>query len=160
MASPAEDATEGAAPKARELTTKILDFLSTANNETLGACVVGLGAVTYFVLGRVGLVLIGAVGGVVLHATWEDDRNSAMRDAPSEAKRRKEAGVDIVKRLLEAQDKRQSTDVERKGGCGEVDVLLSTRKELNFDGFQPATGAALSSLVDAVIRDYVKYEDS
>src|SRR3954451_11700486 len=42
-----------------------LRFFATASNETLGACVVGLCASTYLVLGRVGLVLIGAVGGVV-----------------------------------------------------------------------------------------------
>lgn len=38
--------------KARDLTSQVLQFLSTASNETLGACVVGLGATTYFVLGR------------------------------------------------------------------------------------------------------------
>src|SRR5690242_15354889 len=44
-----------------------LRFFANASNETLGACVVGLCASTYLVLGRFGLVLIGAVGGVVLH---------------------------------------------------------------------------------------------
>src|SRR5277367_4066951 len=55
--------------KLRDLTNATLNFLSTASNETLGAFVVGLAASTYLVLGRLGLVLIGAVGGVILHAT-------------------------------------------------------------------------------------------
>src|SRR5437868_920931 len=52
---------------AQDLTSRILDFLSNASNETLIASLVGLGATTYFVLGRLGLLLIGGVGGVVLH---------------------------------------------------------------------------------------------
>src|SRR6266480_6019842 len=45
---------------------RAIDFLSSASNETLGACLVGLGATTYFILGRVGLVVIGVAGGIVL----------------------------------------------------------------------------------------------
>ena len=63
----------GDSRKAQDLTSYALNFLSNASNETLGACFVGLGATTYLVLGRIGLVLIGVVGGVVLHATWDGD---------------------------------------------------------------------------------------
>jgi hypothetical protein len=157
MATQEKDA-ESPAPKASELTSKVLDFLSTANNETLGACVVGLGVVTYFVLGRVGLVLIGAVGGVVLHATWEGEQGKESHDSVVEAKRRKEVGIDIVKRLLDASGKSVSGKNENDENIqDQVDVLVSSHKELNFDDFEPATSAALDSLVDAVIGDYVKY---
>ncbi len=43
----------------QEITNRVLQFLSTASNETLGACVVGLCASTYLVLGRAGLLLLG-----------------------------------------------------------------------------------------------------
>ena len=45
---------------------RALEFLSNASNETLGACIVGLAAVTWLVLERVGLVLIGERVGLVL----------------------------------------------------------------------------------------------
>jgi hypothetical protein len=37
--------------KLRDVTDAVLSFLSTANNETLGACAIGLCATTYLVLG-------------------------------------------------------------------------------------------------------------
>jgi len=123
-----------------DLTTKALRFLSTASAESLGGIAVGLAACTYFVLGRLGLVLIGAVGGIVLHATWEERRSESDED------KRREKALDIVKRLLDLEDKKaQDKDVD----------LVATGS--NFEGFRPETAAALNDLVDAVVRDYVKW---
>ena len=145
------------APKAAELTSKVLDFLSSASNETLCACALGMGAITYFILGRVGLVLIGAGAGVVLHATWTEHGRGSYEFNESEKKRRKEIGLDIVRRLLDWQDTK-SLSIEQNGTEKQtIDGILSEHKELDFSDFQPETSAALTSLVDAVIRDYVKY---
>ncbi|KAE9378062.1 hypothetical protein N431DRAFT_435227 [Stipitochalara longipes BDJ] len=127
-----------------DLTTRALKFLSTASTETIGGIAVGLAACTYLILGRVGLVLIGALAGVVLHATWEGQSSTAasIQDV------RRETGLEIVKRILDLR-------VAHKVGEGdedEKDVL-----EDSFDGFQPETAAALNNLVDAIIRDYVKW---
>ena len=146
---------EGLTPKVRGFTTGILDFLSTASNETLCACIAGSGALTYLFLGRVGLVLIGIIGGVVLHATWEGDGTDEQQKA-RDLGRRKEVGLDIVQRLLDWQDKTNSPQHDRNAGIDGVEVMLSLRNELDFEGFRPATASALTSLVDAVIRDYVK----
>lgn len=54
--------TEDATVNFQELISYILRFLSDATNETLAACFIGLGASTYIVFGRLGLVLIGVVG--------------------------------------------------------------------------------------------------
>ena len=132
----------------QDLTNQLLEFLSTATNETLGSCLIGLIAITYVVLGRIGLVLIGVVCGVALHATWE---NSNTEAAPESARKR-EKGLDVVQRLL---DWRENKDLTSKAGGDHPNLDVIARKELNFSEFQPATGAALSSLVDAVIRDYV-----
>jgi hypothetical protein len=121
--------------------TNALRFLSTASPETLGGIAVGLAACTYLVLGRVGLVLIGALGGVVLHATWEG-QSSVAEDA------RREKGLDIVKRIL---DLRENTTKD------EDDESENELAGDDFEGFQPETAAALNDLVDAVIRDYVKW---
>ncbi|KAL8795044.1 MAG: hypothetical protein Q9195_002492 [Heterodermia aff. obscurata] len=145
----------------QKYTNILLDFISNASNESLGACVVGLGASTYFVLGRIGLVLIGIVGGIVLHATWEyngqhhgeeDDEAKAL-----ELKRRREVGLDVVRRLLDWRESRSRNDeVEQKRL--QTTALSSSKPQLDYSNFAPATSAALEALTDAVIRDYIKYE--
>jgi hypothetical protein len=90
--------------KFRGVTDAVLNFLSTASNETLGACAVGLCATTYLVLGRVGLVLIGAAGGIVLRATWEaSNHTGAGGQGPTadSSWKRKELGIEVVKRTLD-----------------------------------------------------------
>ncbi|PMD57020.1 uncharacterized protein K444DRAFT_654149 [Hyaloscypha bicolor E] len=131
-------------PGVEDLTTSALKFLSTASTETIGGIAVGLAACTYLILGRVGLVLIGALGGVVLHATWEGQSSTAgsIQDA------RRETGLEIVKRILDLREARRACEVDED----DKDVT-----ENSFDGFQPETAAALNNLVDAVIRDYVKW---
>jgi hypothetical protein len=133
-----------APPNVEDLTTRALRFLSTASTETIGGIAVGLAACTYLVLGRLGLVLIGALGGVVLHATWEGQSSLAgtVEDA------RREKGLDIVKRLL---DLREGKDEDLE------DDNEDQSKVASFEGFQPETAAALNDLVDAVVRDYVKW---
>lgn len=144
----------------QKYTAILLDFLSGASNESLGACVVGLGASTYFVLGRIGLVLIGMVGGIVLHATWEyNGRNHGHEgdDAKAlELKRRREVGLDVVRRLLDWRDSKSGSDeIEQKRL--QTTTASSSKPQLDYSGFAPATSAALEGLSDAVIRDYVKY---
>lgn len=139
---------------ASNLTDQALQFLSTASNETLGACLVGIGATTYFVLGRVGLVLIGAVGGVVLHATWEGGSREGNAEKNVEERRRKEVGVEVVKRALEWRRGKIGKDGDEEETEEKVAVV---GKRLGFEGFRPETEGALNELTEAVIRDYVKY---
>lgn len=149
----------------KALTDRTLSFLATASNETLGACLVGLGASTYLVLGRVGLLLIGVVGGVVLHATWEGHNHGAQGDnAGQSVDRRRELGIDIARRVLDwrkATENSKYGDKEKEGADAREDsdlaVKLFSGKELDYSGFRPETAAALTELTDAVIRDYVKY---
>jgi len=145
---------------AQQLTGQALDFLSTASNETLGACLVGLGATTYLVLGRVGLVLIGVVGGVVLHATWEGSSIGPVSQAKAaEEKRRREVGLDVMHRVL---DWRSTSGKEDDGEADEEieKVEIQSKAKLDFADFRPETAGALSDLTDAVIRDYVKWVDT
>ena len=152
-----KDTSERIAVQARDLTTRALEFLSNASNETLGACIIGLVAVTWLVLGRVGLVLIGVVGGVVLHATWEgDSQNNASDEARAlEARKRREKGLDIAVRVLNWKDRREKD--REVDGVLDSPVAVPSLKELDFAGFPPETETALTNLVDAVIRDYVKW---
>lgn len=145
--------------KVRNFTDEVLNFLSNASNETLGACALGLFASTYLILGRVGLVLIGAVSGIVLHATWEnthDDRDGTQDGLQKSASRRKELGVEIAKRILDWRDRRGGPGQEAEEESIRFEPSLGTRS-LEYSEFRQATRAALTSLTDAIIRDYVKY---
>jgi len=126
--------------------TKIFRFLSTATPETLGAVGVGLAAVTYFILGKIGLVLIGAFGGILLFVQWE------ARDADVSRAVRGERGVEVLARILEYKRAGRG-DLPQERDLDEEERLLAH----GFDAFQPETREALNGFVDAVIRDYVKW---
>ena len=135
--------------KAEDLATRVLRFLSGASSEVLGGIALGLVVCTYLVLGRIGLVLIGALGGIVLHATWEGQSGLVGRAEDA----RRENSLEVVKRVLDWRDGRaQSRDNEEADQAEQS--ALSGR---GFEDFQPETGAALTEFVDAVIRDYVKW---
>lgn len=139
-------------------TDRALQFLATASNETLGACLVGLGAGTYLILGRVGLVLIGVVGGVVLHATWEGQSQSgdgADQKGKSSEARKRELGALVANRILDWRDSKAKQDGD--GPDSDLSLKLYSGKNLDYSEFRPETATALTELTDAIIRDYVKY---
>ena len=137
--------------QARDLTSRILEFLSNASNETLGACLVGLAASTWLILGRVGLLLIGVGGGIVLHATWEGGSNDHADDdgKSQEARKRREKGLEIVGRVLDWRERTKTLEGS--------DRNEDTPKALDFSRFPPEAAKAATDLTDAVIRDYVRY---
>ncbi|KAI1380894.1 PXA domain-containing protein [Hypoxylon crocopeplum] len=128
-----------------DLVTKVLQFLSTATPGALGAIVIALAAVTYFVLGQIGLLLIGAVGGIVLFATWESRHPEVSRAV------RGERGYDFLDRFLETTHTKPGVKTEQGD---EKDAQILAR---SFDDFQPETRQALNALTDAIIRDYVDW---
>lgn len=133
-------------------TDKALDFLAHASNETLGACLAGLGATTYLVLGRVGLVIIGVAGGVVLHATWDGVRGDTRDEETKrrDLERKREAGIEVVRRVLE----------RRGAGSAEEpapDTKVLASHSLDYSRFGPDTEKALNYFTESVIKDYVYY---
>ncbi|KAH8712238.1 PXA domain-containing protein [Phaeosphaeriaceae sp. PMI808] len=152
----------------KTLTDHALRFLATASNETLGACLVGLSAGTYLILGRVGLVLIGVVGGVVLHATWEGSLQNGHHHGSNKTTtgksaevRRRELGVDVAQRVLDWREARAGQQEKEQGGRqddkSDLSLKMYSGKPLDFSDFKPDTADALTELTDAVIRDYVKW---
>ncbi|KAI1081169.1 PXA domain-containing protein [Whalleya microplaca] len=125
--------------------TKTLQFLSTATPGTLGAIAFALAAVTYFILGRIGLVLIGAFGGITLFATWESRHPEVSRAV------RGERGYDLIDRILET---RAANSGIKTPQDDEKDAQVLAH---SFDDFQPETREAMNAFVDAVIRDYVDW---
>ncbi|EPE27821.1 PX [Glarea lozoyensis ATCC 20868] len=137
-------------PHDGDYVTKALQFLSTATPETLGAIAVGLAAATYLILGKLGLILIGALGGVILHATWEGQ--STLIGVGVGAKDRRQEGLDVVARLFAWRDAQPKDEDEDEDEGDETEHLADS-----FEAFRPETKAALTEFVEAVIRDYVKW---
>lgn len=150
--------TEDTTVNFQELISYILRFLSDATNETLAACLIGLGASTFIVFGRLGLVLIGVFGGVILHATWEEHSKTQSDEEVkvSDTKNRRERGLDIIQRILDGPGNSRAADTESQPAPNQEETSLRS-SEPDFSSFEPGTAAALASLTDAVIRDYVKY---
>ena len=129
-----------------QLKDRAIDFFSNASNETLGICLAGLGVSTYIVLGRVGLVLIGVVGGVALstyglHGHGDDGDGKKL-----DLNRRRETGVEVARRLLDLRANQTQNAHEEEPG----DEIL------DFTSFRPSTAQALRKFCDALINDYVK----
>lgn len=130
-----------------DLATKIFRFLSTATPGVLSSVAVGLAAVTYFILGQIGLLLIGALGGIAFYIHWEASNPDFARAVHGET------GLDVVTRLLGEKTDPKQADAER-------DIVEHDEEQFraqSFADFQPETREALNELVDAVIRDYVKW---
>lgn len=143
-----------------DFTDRALQFFANASNETLGACLVGLVASTYLLLGRVGLLLIGVASGIVLHATWEGGTRSTSGNGEisSEERRKRETGLEVANRVLKWRSKKHS-DEQRSGTHDPaLELKLAIGKNIDYSDFRPETAKALHEFTDAVIRDYVKYE--
>ncbi|KAF4125755.1 Sorting nexin C terminal [Geosmithia morbida] len=125
------------------LLAKLLDFASTATPGTLGAIAVGLSTVLYLLLGPLALLFVGAFGGALGFVAWEASHPEVARIV------RGERGLDVLERLrLGAADAEPGK--ESSPGEDEQTVLRG------LDELRPETREALGSLLDAIIRDYVK----
>lgn len=138
------------------VTDHVLDFLSTSSNEALLGVFVLLALLTYLIMGRIGLLLIGVALGIIMHASWEG-LHTHDEGGLHLSKRRKVLALELSKRLLEwPKPSAQGANITDHDTALVGSENLSAR-DLDYDAFQPATGAALRLLTDAVIRDYVKY---
>lgn len=143
----------------KDVVDYILNLLATSSTEGLLGIFALLIGVTYIVLGRLGLLLIGIAIGVVLQATWEGDANHAASgslDARNPVRRR-ELALDVASRLLDWPTRKAvEVDQDNDDRQGQNAVQEASEVQLDYSSFRPETAAALRSLTDAVIRDYVK----
>ncbi|OAA42058.1 PX domain-containing protein [Metarhizium rileyi] len=130
--------------KTSALAAQGLQFISEATPTTLAGIAVALSAILYAILGRVGLVLIGAVGGVLVYISLEL-RNPAIAQAM-----RGEKGPEVLDRVWLDLTQCKREDCSHHGEHEDAAIR-------SFDDFRPETRDALGGLVDAVIRDYVKW---
>lgn len=143
----------------KELVDLALNFLSTASNESLIGAFAILTILTLIILGRIGLLLIGVALGVILHAAWEGPGHG-IGDEGSQARKfykRRELALEVSNRLLDwpARNALATARVDADSSPSKASDELSSA-DFDYASFHPATAAALRSLTDAVIRDYVK----
>ncbi|KAL4869956.1 hypothetical protein BDV12DRAFT_208069 [Aspergillus spectabilis] len=139
----------------KDLMDFVLQFLSTCSNETLLLVLACLAGATYIILGRLGLLLIGAALGVTLHASWE----SAQDGYPtgSQSFNRKHVSLNIVHKLLDWESGQRVKNSQDSIGAGETFIEGSSSTNLGTSSFGPVTATAVQSLIDAAVRDYVNY---
>lgn len=140
----------------QEVADFVLNFLSTSSNERLLGVFVLLTLMTYIILGRIGLLLIGVALGILLHASWEGSHEQGD-EGPRKLKKRKELSLEVSRRLLDwpkpAALVGSSVEDDTVSVAAPEDL---SAKDLDYATFQPATAAALRLLTDAVVQDYVK----
>ncbi|KAI0395398.1 hypothetical protein F5Y17DRAFT_423445 [Xylariaceae sp. FL0594] len=141
----AKDASEPPASQQDDVVATILQFLSTATPETLGAIAVALAAVVFLVLGQIGLLLIGAGAGIAAFTVWES-QNPDLAKAIRGEKRHA---------LLDGLYDSKGDGTGTKHAEDEEQELAAVAQSL--DDFLPETREALHEFVDAVIRDYVDW---
>ena len=145
------------APLPKDLLDASLNFLANSSNEALLGVFGLLAAMTYVILGRLGLLLIGIASGVILHASWEGPSHEKEGEEVRVSKKRRELALEVSKRLLDWSSRPVPAEA---GNENEGNALVASEDlsavDLEYATFRPATAAALRSLTDSVIQDYVK----
>lgn len=140
----------------QEVTDFALNFLSASSNERLLGVFALLTLMTYIILGRIGLLLIGVVLGILLHASWEGTHEHGD-EGSWKLKKRKELSLEVSRRLLDWPKPVASVGSSIANDTVSVAAPEDlSAKDLDYATFQPASAAALRLLTDAVVQDYVK----
>jgi len=148
--SPSMKREQHAPAQSNDFLNHVLQFLSTSSNEALLCVFAFLMVATYIILGRLGLILIGTVLGVILHASWEGwDNEHSARETGVPTARRRELTLHLANKLLDW-PKRKSSEVLDSKSPREPTI------NLDYSAFRPKTAAALMSLTDSIVKDYVK----
>lgn len=134
----------------------VLNLLATSSGESLSCAVAALIFATYIVLGRVGLLLIGLVLGVLLHASWEGGNVGSRSEvlASRNPKKRRELALELANRLLDWPKRILPEGVNDEGSRRRT-IEQGPGANLDYSAFGPRTSAALRSITDVAIRDYV-----
>lgn len=127
----------------QDIATQVLEFLGDASTGVIAGITGTVSVVLYFMLGRVGLVLIGALAGVTAYAHFQSQAGGS--------KRHNESTADILQRILDWRDTQKALATELLEDSAEID------DKNDFKDFRPETAEALNDIVEATIDGYVKW---
>ncbi|KAI5306824.1 hypothetical protein KEM56_006942, partial [Ascosphaera pollenicola] len=125
----------------------ILDFLASADTNTLAVVFAVAFVLTYTVFGRLGLILIGVVAGVVLQGFWEGGN---QEDQSIAARHRRELNAELAARVLRWHDEDRLVEMTQENS------IRSAGERLDYTDFHPAVSAALASFTEAAVRELVE----
>lgn len=147
-----KSATVPQSSNSQSLVDQVSLFVAHADRTTLISISAGVVAVSYVLFGRLALLLVGAIGGVILYIWWEGQDNVTNGDNEGAAKRKRhELSLEVANRLtaLYADNgSKQDDDEDTLNRPGE--------SSLDYSRMGPATEAALTALTNSVIADYVR----
>lgn len=127
----------------QDIATQILEFISDASTGVIAGISGAVSVVLYLMLGRIGLVLIGALAGVTLYTHFQSQAGGR--------KRHNESTDQLLTRILDWRDTQNASSKDSVEGEAEED------DKNDFSDFRPETAAALSEIVEAIIDGYVKW---
>ncbi|EZF22227.1 hypothetical protein H112_04870 [Trichophyton rubrum D6] len=137
----------------QSLVDQVSLFVAHADGTTLISISAGVVAVSYVLFGRLALLLVGAIGGVILHIWWEGQDNGTNGDDEGAAKRKRhELSLEVANRLTALY-----VDNGSKQEDDEDTLNRSAESSLDYSKMGPATEAALTALTNSVIADYVSW---
>ncbi|EEQ28476.1 hypothetical protein McanMca71_007164 [Microsporum canis] len=140
-------------PTSQSLVDQVSLFIAHADRITLLSVATGLVAVLYVLFGRLALLLLGGIGGVILHIWWEGYEGGEDGDNGAAARRkRNELSLELANRLTALY-----ADNGSKPDEDEDDLYKSGEPVLDYSKLGPATAAALTALTDSVVADYVSW---
>ena len=134
------------------MSKKLLLYLSNGSNETLVATGILLCLLIYILLGRVGLIFVGMLVGVILQASWGEDRPLLNKFCSNGQKlRQRRTNRDLISEILDWRVEASSSEVNI---YKEPAVKSSNSHPVCLQSL-PRTTSALENFKDAIIRDYV-----
>ena len=134
---------------ASKILSATLKFLSDASPQTLIASFILFAAVVYSILGRIGLLLIGAFVGAVAHDTWKELKRSNGTSSGNDPVSLR-LYSELTSKLLQWADHPASLELSE----ATKDSQAREPSKLEEPELGPASKAALEDLEAATIRDY------
>ncbi|OAL66973.1 hypothetical protein A7C99_2370 [Trichophyton rubrum] len=129
----------------QSLVDQVSLFVAHADGTTLISISAGVVAVSYVLFGRLALLLVGAIGGVILHIWWEGQDNGTNGDDEGAAKRKRhELSLEVANRLTALY-----VDNGSKQEDDEDTLNRSAESSLDYSKMGPATEAALTALTNS-----------
>lgn len=126
-------------------TASVIGFVATASPGTFLVLALAFSLFMYVALGGIGLLLIGACGGVLLYVAFEASHPDVARAI------RGDKGYDVISRLISLPG---AEEAEANASALRAPHEISMK---SFEDFRPETRDALKSLIDAILRDYIKW---
>ena len=124
-----------------------ISFISQCSSRSRVALACAFLAALHVFFGRLLFLIVGFVGGVILHAWWEESNSCPDGEGKNAIKQtRRDLGLAVAQRLMNWEG----------ASTTHFHADAPSTSESDFSDLNPATATALDAIVDAVISGYVR----